>query len=42
MAVAALVGTNIGGRLTHVVNPTALRWTVVVFGAAVAIRVWIT
>lgn len=42
MAVAALIGGHTGGRLTRVVNPTALRWTVVVFGVAVAIKFWIS
>lgn len=38
MAITALVGGNVGGRLSRIVNPTALRWTVVVFGIAVAIK----
>lgn len=40
MAMAALVGGHIGGRLARVVNPTALRWTVVGFGVVVAVRFW--
>lgn len=42
MAVAALIGGHVGGRLTRVVNPNALRWTVVAFGLAVAIRFFIS
>ncbi|MBW4078128.1 MAG: sulfite exporter TauE/SafE family protein [Acidobacteria bacterium] len=41
MALAALLGGYAGGRLTTVVNPTALRWTVVVFGLVVAVKFWI-
>ena len=41
MAVAALLGGYAGGRLTTIVNPTALRWTVVVFGVVVAIKFWV-
>lgn len=42
MAVAALIGGSLGGRLSRVVNPTALRRTVVVFGLAVAVRFWMS
>lgn len=38
MAVAALAGGHTGGRLARVVNPTALRWSVVAFGVVVAVR----
>jgi uncharacterized membrane protein YfcA len=38
MAVAGLLGGGVGGRLSRVVNPTALRVGVVVFGVAVAVR----
>jgi uncharacterized membrane protein YfcA len=37
MAVAALVGGNVGSRLAQRVNPTVLRRVVVLFGVAVAI-----
>ncbi len=42
MAVAALVGGTVGGRLSRVVNPTWLRRAVVVFGLAVAVDFWVT
>lgn len=42
MAVTALLGGHTGGRLSRVVNPTALRWTVVVFGLAVAVKFWMS
>lgn len=42
MAVAALLGGHTGGRLSRVVNPTALRWTVVAFGVAVAVKFWMS
>lgn len=42
MAVLALLGGYAGGRLSRVVNPTALRWTVVVFGLAVAAKFWLS
>ena len=42
MAVAALAGGHVGGRLSRVVNPTALRWTVVAFGVAVAVKFWLS
>ncbi len=42
MAVAALAGGHVGGRLSRVVNPTALRWTVVSFGVAVAVKFWLS
>jgi len=41
MAIAALFGGHLGGRLSRIVNPTLLRWTVVVFGVAVAIKFWL-
>lgn len=41
MAVAALVGGALGGRLTGVVNPKLLRGFVVLVGVAVAIRFWV-
>jgi uncharacterized membrane protein YfcA len=37
MALGALIGGTLGGRLAAQVNPTTLRWTVVVIGTAVAI-----
>jgi uncharacterized membrane protein YfcA len=42
MAVAALIGGNIGGRLSRVVNPTILRRVVVLFGIAVAVQFWVS
>lgn len=41
MAVAALIGGSVGGRLSQVVNPTILRRGVVLFGVAVAVQFWI-
>jgi uncharacterized membrane protein YfcA len=42
MAVAALIGGNVGGRLSRVVNPTILRRVVVLFGIAVAVQFWVS
>ncbi len=42
MTVTALLGGHTGGRLSRVVNPTALRWTVVVFGLAAAVKFWMS
>jgi uncharacterized membrane protein YfcA len=42
MAVAALIGGTIGGRLSRVVNPTYLRRVVVLFGIAVAVQFWVS
>jgi uncharacterized membrane protein YfcA len=42
MAVAALIGGTVGGRLTRVVNPTYLRRVVVLFGIAVAVQFWVS
>ncbi|MHB1088871.1 MAG: sulfite exporter TauE/SafE family protein [Acidimicrobiales bacterium] len=42
MAIAALLGGYAGGRLSTVVNATALRWTVIVFGVAVAVKFWLS
>jgi uncharacterized membrane protein YfcA len=42
MAVAAVIGGTIGGRLVRVVNPTWLRRAVVVFGLIVAVDFWVT
>lgn len=42
MAVAALVGGNIGGRLARVVNPVWLRRVVVLFGVGVAVQFWVS
>jgi uncharacterized membrane protein YfcA len=42
MAVAAMIGGNIGGRLSRVVNPTILRRVVVLFGIAVAVQFWVS
>jgi uncharacterized membrane protein YfcA len=41
MAVAALIGGHVGGRMTRLVNPTVLRRIVVVAGVAIAISFWI-
>jgi uncharacterized protein len=41
MAVAAVIGGTIGGRLVRVVNPTWLRRGVIVFGLVVAADFWI-
>lgn len=41
MAVSALLGGYAGGRLSSVVNASVLRWTVIVFGVAVAIKFWL-
>lgn len=42
MAIAALLGGYAGGRLSTVVNATALRWTVIVFGVGVAVKFWLS
>lgn len=42
MAVAALVGGKVGGRLSRIVNPTVLRWAVITFGLAVAVRFFVS
>jgi uncharacterized protein len=42
MAVAAVIGGTVGGRLVRVVNPLWLRRAVVVFGVAVAIDFFLT
>ncbi len=42
MAVAAVIGGTVGGRLVRVVNPTWLRRVVVVFGLVVALDFWLT
>jgi uncharacterized membrane protein YfcA len=41
MAVAALIGGNLGGRLARVVNPVWLRRVVVLFGIGVAVQFWV-
>jgi uncharacterized membrane protein YfcA len=37
MAVAALIGGALGGRLAGYISPNVLRWTVVTIGLIVAI-----
>jgi uncharacterized membrane protein YfcA len=41
MAVGALLGGIVGGKLAGVLSPTAMRWLVVVVGAALAIYYWL-
>jgi uncharacterized membrane protein YfcA len=41
MAVAALIGGSVGGRLSQKVNATILRRVVVVAGTAIAISFWV-
>lgn len=41
MAIAALVGGALGGKLAARMNPTVLRWVVVAIGAAMAIVYWV-
>jgi uncharacterized membrane protein YfcA len=41
MAVGALLGGIVGGRLAGILSPTAMRWLVVVVGAALAIYYWV-
>lgn len=41
MAIGALIGGALGGRLAAWMNPTALRWTVVIAGATIAIVYWV-
>lgn len=41
MAVAALVGGALGGKLATGMNPTVLRWVVVTIGAAMAVVYWV-
>jgi uncharacterized membrane protein YfcA len=38
MSVTSLVGGNLGGRLVGRLNPIVLRYVVIVFGVAAAIR----
>jgi uncharacterized membrane protein YfcA len=40
MAVAALLGGALGGRLAARMNPTLLRWVVVIAGASIAVAYW--
>lgn len=40
MAAGALIGGSLGGRLAGRLHPTALRWTVVGIGVAVALIYW--
>jgi uncharacterized membrane protein YfcA len=42
MAVAAIVGGTVGGRLSRVVNPTMLRRIIVVAGFGIALTFWLT
>jgi uncharacterized protein len=42
MAVGALVGGAVGGKLSDRLNPSMLRWTVVCVGCALAIYYWVT
>jgi uncharacterized protein len=41
MAAGALIGGSLGGRLAGRLHPTALRWTVVGIGVAVALIYWV-
>lgn len=41
MAVGALVGGALGGRLAAWMNPTLLRWIVVIAGASIAVVYWL-
>ena len=41
MAIAALIGGALGGKLAARMNPTVLRWVVVAIGAAMAIFYWV-
>jgi uncharacterized membrane protein YfcA len=41
MAACALMGGNLGGRLSRIVNPTVLGRVVVVAGVAIAISFWL-
>lgn len=41
MAIGALIGGALGGRLAGYLHPTALRWTVVFFGVGLAIYYWV-
>lgn len=41
MAVAALLGGALGGRLAVWMNPTLLRWVVVTAGASIAVVYWL-
>ena len=41
MAVAALIGGALGGKLAAQMNPAVLRWVVVVIGAAMAVLYWV-
>jgi uncharacterized membrane protein YfcA len=40
MAVGALLGGALGGRLVGLLSPTVLRWSVVIVGVALAIYYW--
>ena len=42
MAVAGVIGGLLGSRLTQVIKPAYLRWTVVVAGVVVALVLWAT
>jgi uncharacterized protein len=41
MAIGALLGGALGGRLAARMNPAALRWTIVTIGVGIAIAYWI-
>lgn len=41
MAVGALVGGAVGGKLAAGINPSVLRWIVVAAGASIAIAFWV-
>jgi uncharacterized protein len=41
MAVGALIGGSLGGRLANRLPPGALRWTIVIVGIAIAVSIWV-
>jgi uncharacterized protein len=41
MAVGALAGGALGGKLAAKINPLILRWVVVAAGAGIAIAYWV-